>query len=323
MDIKTYLFYPLSIILTSWAIYQVFLLKSHVDFIKNEAPECTQSNPNKLELMGGMVFLQVCLQYPVQSIAKSMFLKSLPQNKFPLGSKLRLEKAEMVAERIYKFFIQSVSTVGMFFILKQGNFLHSLLLGNQENPQYFVNYPCVKVPKHLDDVYVLKLTYHLYELFNTLIFLRDRRDFPEYVLHHIITLVLVLFSYSINILTIGSVIMFLTDFTDCFVSLFKITADVMSNKIQYTVAVVMVVVWIYLRVWFFPIHLMWEWFKQSTSPNHYVLESYCIFLFTFLGGLFVLHIFWLFLMFKGIVNRVFRRDSNQLLLESHKKEKCT
>lgn len=197
-------------------------------------------------------------------------MNSLPQNKFPIGSKLRHDKAEQISERMYKFFIQFVSTVGMFFILKQGNFLHKYLQGDQEHPQYFVNYPCVKVPKHLDDVYVLKLSYHLYELFNTIAFHRDRRDFPEYMLHHIITLVLVLFSYSINILTIGSVIMFLTDFTDCFVSLFKITADVMSNKIQYSAAAVMVVCWIYLRVWFFPIYLMQEWYSQATSSGHYV-----------------------------------------------------
>ena len=92
-------------------------------------------------------------------------------------------------------------------------------------------------------------------------FHRDRRDFPEYILHHIITLVLVGFSYSINILTIGAVIMFITDFTDCFVSLFKITADITSNKIQYTAGGVMLVTWIYMRVWFFPIYLMWEWYK--------------------------------------------------------------
>jgi hypothetical protein len=148
--------------------------------------------------------------------------------------------------------------------------LHKYLLGDQEDPQYFANYPCVKIPHLLDDVYLLKFAYHIYELCYCLVYLRDRRDFPEYILHHVLTLVLIIFSYSLNLLTIGSVIMFMTDVTDCLVSLFKITADVMSDHVQHSTFVLMLASWIYLRMWFYPLYIMQALKTQSESSNHYV-----------------------------------------------------
>lgn len=226
MSLQTYLFYPLLAVFTLLAIYKIIQLKELVDYLKQESPDCNKTNPYFWELVGGTFVLLMCIQFPVQLITKAMFLKILPAAKFPFYSKLREEKAEMVAERMYKIFVYTISSVGILFVLKKGGYLHILLLGDQEDPQYYTTYPCTKMSSLLDDVYVLKLSYHLYELIYTLLYFRDRRDFPEYILHHVITLVLIIFSYSLNLLTLGSVIMFLTDSTDWFVCLFKLTVDI-------------------------------------------------------------------------------------------------
>ena len=176
----------------------------------------------------------------------------------------------MMAERVYKLFIYSVTTGGLFFILKQSNFYHKYLWGDQEDPQYFSNYPCQKVPKYLDDVYVLKLSYHLYELIYSVLFQYNRRDFPEYILHHTLTMVLILFSYSYNFTPIGAVIMIIHDFPDCLVCIFKITADVMSNRVQYAAAACMFFSWIYFRLWFFPYWTIKVYYEQAGHSDHYV-----------------------------------------------------
>lgn len=176
----------------------------------------------------------------------------------------------MISERMYKMFIYSCSSLGTLFVLRQGNFLHKYILGDQDSVKYFTNYPCQKVPHLLDDVYLIKLSYHLYEMIYTLAYLRDRRDFPEYVLHHLLTLVLVIFSYSLNFLTIGSVIMFLTDVTDCIVSLFKITADVTKSHIEYSTFSLMLISWVYLRMWFYPVYIMKGLEEEGTASDHYV-----------------------------------------------------
>lgn len=58
------------------------------------------------------------------------------------------------------------------------------------------------------------------------LFHRDRRDFSEFLLHHILTIALVLFSYSVNFLPVGAIIMLLMDFSDIFVAVFKMAVDV-------------------------------------------------------------------------------------------------
>lgn len=104
----------------------------------------------------------------------------------------------------------------------------------------------------------------------TLAYLRDRRDFPEYILHHLLTLVLVIFSYSLNFLTIGAVIMFITDVTDCIVSLFKITADVTKPHIEYSTFLLMLSSWVYLRMWFYPVYIMKGLEEEGSASDHFV-----------------------------------------------------
>ena len=143
-------------------------------------------------------------------------------------------------------------------------------MGDQTDPQYFNNYPCQKIPNYLDDIYILKLSYHVYELLYTMGFQRDRRDFPEYILHHTLTLVLVLFSYIINFLPIGAVIMLVHDFPDVFISLFKITSDIISSKYQNILAGIMFPLWLYCRIYFFPVYLIGKYYEQAANSDHYV-----------------------------------------------------
>lgn len=229
-SLKEYLLYPAAAFALTWTVHQGYKMKGYVDYLRNEAPQCMQSNPYFMELFFGMMAIQLLVQFPVQMIAKSLFMSMLP-DKFPRGSKIRLERAEMMAERVYKLFIYSMTTGCFFFVLKQSNFYHKYLWGDKEDPKYFENYPCQKLPRYLDDIYVIKLAYHVYELVYTLLFQYDRRDFPEYILHHIVTMVLILFSYSVNFLPIGAIVFIVHDFPDCFVSFFKICSDVTSQKV--------------------------------------------------------------------------------------------
>ena len=135
-----------------------------------------------------------------------------------------------MSERVYKLLISLVTSLVLLLILKNSDYLHVYLTGKSENPLYFKYYPCPNVPKFLDDFYVVRISYHGYELLYSLAHHRHRKDFAEYILHHLVTLSLVLFSYSLNQLTLGSVIMLIHDLSDVFVSLFKLVCDVTSKK---------------------------------------------------------------------------------------------
>jgi len=85
-----------------------------------------------------------------------------------------------------------------------------------------------------------------------ILFHRDRRDFSEMFLHHIVTIVLILFSYTVNFLPVGSVIMLIMDFSDIFVAVFKMAVDV-QDTIQNFFFFLMLATWIYFRMYFFPV----------------------------------------------------------------------
>lgn len=113
---------------------------------------------------------------------------------------------------------------------------------------------------YLDDFYVVKLTYHTHELFYTLLFHRARIDFPEYILHHLVTLALISSSYSLNYIPIGAITLLIHDLSDAFVSLFKLCSDVTPKSIEAPAYVLMVGSWVYFRLWFFPVHIIYGFY---------------------------------------------------------------
>ena len=55
---------------------------------------------------------------PVEAVAKSLFMKALPITKFPHGSKARATKAEIISERVFRFFVYCSTTLALFWSCK-------------------------------------------------------------------------------------------------------------------------------------------------------------------------------------------------------------
>ena len=228
-------------------------MQGWVEALRLEAPSCVFENPNKITLIMGTILIQILIQFPVQKLSYDFFMLYLPAKKFPVGSKLRHSKAEMIAERVYKLIMHTVTTVALFAILKNSRYLPKYLLGDYQDPQYWENYPCQVLPNYLDDLYVIKLSYHVYEQIYAMGFQYNRRDFAEISLHHIFTIFLVLFSYMSNWLPYGSMIMLIHDITDTIVSIFKLTVDITPTWVQATSYGLMFFGWVYFRLYIFPV----------------------------------------------------------------------
>ena len=109
----------------------------------------------------------------------------------------------------------------------------------------------------------MKLAYQIYETLDTLICDRNKRDFSEMFLHHIVTLMLILFSYSVNFLPIGAVIMLIHDFTEIPLGIFRIVVETSSGFNYKMILSYLLCVgsWIYYRIYFFSwwcIRLLYE-----------------------------------------------------------------
>ena len=58
------------------------------------------------------------LMIPTEHLAKSFFMRILPVDKFPIGTKTRDIKAKLMAERMFRFIVYSVFSLMNFWILK-------------------------------------------------------------------------------------------------------------------------------------------------------------------------------------------------------------
>jgi TLC domain len=224
-------------------------------------------NPHFNEIFIGTQIAFACLKFPLQALFLRVYNKTLPVAKFPLGTESRRNKAEICAERVFRLLVYiSCSTAG-YLLMKDTKYLNKYLLGNNENPQYYGNFPCDETPPLLDSFYVVVLAYHFFETMYTLLCHRHRHDFSENMLHHIVTIVLTGFSYYLNMLTLGTITMFVTDMTDIFVALFKLTVDI-HNSLQYWTYGMMLVTWFYFRVFYFPIFILKEHWQQGMASGH-------------------------------------------------------
>jgi ceramide synthetase len=240
-------------------------------------------------------------------MSSQLFNEYLPA-KFTIGSLARTQKAEMLGERVFRVVVNIFCVISLYLIMRRDdcNFLDKRIGGSVERTFFFSNYPCQPLPMYLDGFYLFKLAYHLYELGYTIGMQRSRPDFPEYFLHHLITWSLIFFSYSLNMLPIGAAVMLLHDLTDLSVTLFKLTVDITPVPVQVATYILMLVSWVYLRLWYFTGHVILNVYEdcyEGTNVCKDVQYSPLNMLFAFLIGLCCLHIFWFYLMVKGLVKR--------------------
>ena len=186
------------------------------------------TNPNGPAIFFPTILACLIVKNPLEQTAEEIFMRIIPKSSFPLGSEARSTKVKMLGERIFRLVINVTCVSLLYKILLQEDcdFLHWAIGGNADEIKYFKNYPCREVPKYLDDFYIFKISYHFYELAHTLLYQRQRSDFPEYVLHHLLTWSLIFFSYSLNMQAMGCIVMLVHDITDLAVTMFKLTIDI-------------------------------------------------------------------------------------------------
>ena len=157
----------------------------------------------------------------------------------------------------------------------------------------------------MQDFYIYKFTYHLIDLIRVGFEHRNRSDFKEYFLHHLLTAALIFFSYIFHFMPVGSSVMLLHDITDLTVSIFKLTVDVTPFWLQLASYAQMLVTWVYFRIWFFPLHVICRIFEEiATWPEETYSTNIALMTTGFLIALACMHVFWLYIMIKGIIRRL-------------------
>lgn len=86
----------------------------------------------------------VASKKPVEIWATNYYMRTIPTKKFPLGSKVRESKANMLGERFFRSILNVIYFIVLYKIMSQDDceFLDVWIGGNHNKPKYFDNYPC-------------------------------------------------------------------------------------------------------------------------------------------------------------------------------------
>jgi hypothetical protein len=163
--------------------------------------------------------------------------------------------------------------------------------------------PFQPVSEDLRLFYLTAVGYHLSEV---VMHTMQKRlpDFWEMLLHHVVTLFLVSFSYLLNYVRVGSLVLFLHGATDIFIYASKVLVDAGSVRIITVSYFSLVVSYAWFRIYVFPMYVMRSAWIESLQEAAMELNAWGFLNFA-LCVLFILHVYWFSLVIKIGVN--FRR----------------
>ena len=207
----------------------------------------------------------------------------------------REKKIEKFAACTFKASFFIVISVLEYKLLSEQDFTPSWLFGAGETANCWTqNY---SMPEELIRLFMASLGYHLHSTIYHCCLVGRRADFGEMLLHHGLTLWLMVLSYVEGFSRIGLLIVFLNDVPDIFVYLTKSLGDTIFVKTSIVSYGFLVVAYFYFRLLVFPLSILPSLLFES---NMNVLG---LFLYAgFLVPLFLLHAYWFSLLVRIGIN---------------------
>ncbi|XP_022136346.1 LAG1 longevity assurance homolog 2 [Momordica charantia] len=165
----------------------------------------------------------------------------------------------------------------------------------RDSNQYFRGWPNQKLQLPLKLFYMCQCGFYLYSIAALLIWETRRKDFSVMMSHHVITVILIGYSYLTRFFQIGSVILALHDASDVFMEaakVFKYSEKELGASVFFGFFAIS---WLILRLIFFPFWViratsydLCEYLKLSDANSRLIYYGFN----TMLLMLLVFHIYW-------------------------------
>jgi len=158
-----------------------------------------------------------------------------------------------------------------------------------------LSYPLVELDPGVKTYYMIQLAYHAHS-FLFQFRMTHRADFVEMVLHHVITLFLISFSYLNNFTRIGTLVFLTHDFSDLFGYATKCLVDTNNSGLVLTAYSGLLLSWGFGRLFVFPAYII----NTGLDANRLTdtsLDGYLI-LNSMMIVLLFLHLYWFVLFLK-------------------------
>jgi len=142
--------------------------------------------------------------------------------------------------------------------------------------------------EELVSVFMASLGYHIHSTIYHVFLVERRSDFHQMVLHHVVTLWLMILSFLEGHIRIGTMIVFINDIPDILVYSTKMLGDTVYVKTSILSYILLTISYFYFRLIVFPISLLPSIWYEATNLSRLEIYTYS----AFLGALYLLHMYW-------------------------------
>lgn len=213
----------------------------------------------------------------------------------PIGRCLGIREANKTTHRVSPLAKFTESTWRFTFYL--GIFLYGLVvLRNkiwfEDTRHCWLNYPEHRLTSDIYWYYMIELGFYWSLLFSQFIDVK-RKDFWQMFIHHIATIALLSFSYMVNFLRVGTLVLVVHDCGDYWLEFAKMAKYARAQRLCDILFVIFALVWFLSRLCYYPYKVLYtttveEWSILGPFPAFYVFNALLLLLQ-------VLHYFWFYL----------------------------
>ncbi|XP_074597407.1 ceramide synthase schlank [Brevipalpus obovatus] len=166
----------------------------------------------------------------------------------------------------------------------------------------FINYPHHSVSPEIWWYYNIELGFYL-SLLISQFFDVKRNDFWQMFIHHLVTVLLLCFSWAGNLHRIGTLVLIIHDFADIPLEGAKLTRYLKTPRLANVVLTIFIVCWIYSRLGLLPFRVIYysAYYTLTMFP---MFPAYYIFN-CLLAVLQLLHVIWTWLILRIAYNAIF------------------
>lgn len=261
-------------------------------------------------ILVGMLVVQLLFRPFFSVVARAMIPRRTRWSHAVWGAKVI-----RCCDAVFKFLYYTIMTLWAARTLIDEKWMPVALGGSGEMRFCWTDgHPFQPMGSSLRWFYLTAMGFHMSEV--VMLMLEARHpDFWEMLLHHSVSVFLVFFSYFLNYVRIGSVVLLLHGATDIFIYLSKIFVDTPYMKLTGIAYVGMIASYCYLRIYVFPMYVMRSaWVESVQEVGQDVLFGWGFLNFC-LVTLLTLHMYWFGLIVK--IGLVFRKEGRTRDLQAN------
>lgn len=300
-------FSALIVVCISGSIWMITYYKTYWEIRLKYKPE-GYTLPDISDFKISLFFFPILcfLKYFFHKIFTPLSYKHILEEKFKQGTSVEDQKiANMYARKIttnlFKILYYTSISVFAYMIMKDSSYFPYELMGKGEMINIFEggfpDYIFFKKPDYFEYYYLISLSYVFTDLVWLLFIYEKQNDFILMLLHHSITISLVVFSYLTNYSQIGVIVFFSHDFSDIFVYIMRIIINIkVPFVVGYTSGVIFFIIYVYMRIFVFGKLIITCAFAAVDDWN---VASRTLWYFKVI--LLIMHIYWVFEIFKRII----------------------